>query len=75
MMRRGVRAALGLSLGVGLLAGVPGVAQEPRGLIEESVALDNNAVRVSLLTFAPPAPPRGSTRAWTPSWASSWRAS
>ena len=53
MARRALQLARGASLAVAFLVGGAAVAQEPRGVIEEQVALDNDAVRVSLLTFAP----------------------
>ena len=35
------------------LAAAPAVAQQPAGVIQERVALENDSVRVSLLTFPP----------------------
>ncbi len=48
--------------------------QEPQGLIEQRVALDNDSVSVILLIF-PPAPRRGATSALRRKWGSSSRAS
>jgi quercetin dioxygenase-like cupin family protein len=51
-VRLGRTALLGVLAGLAVLA--PGArAQDPQGVIEERLALDNDSVRVSVLTFPP----------------------